>query len=87
MGEILASPAAELVIWAAVLAALVAVGIYVIGKVREKNQEADRPASGLLTKFRELHSRGGLSDVEYRTIKSVLAEQIQDELNEKDEKG
>lgn len=32
--------------------------------------------SQLLTKFRDLHSRGTLSDAEYRSIKSKLASQI-----------
>lgn len=33
-----------------------------------------------LTNFRELHSRGGLSDEEFRTIKSKLANQLNAEL-------
>lgn len=37
--------------------------------------------SELLTKFREMHSRGTLSDAEYRTIKLKLASQIESELN------
>jgi hypothetical protein len=42
----------------------------------------DRPkTSEMLTKFRELHLRGGLSDDEYRTIKTKLATQIDSELN------
>jgi hypothetical protein len=32
-----------------------------------------------------LHSRGGLSDEEYRTIKAKLAEQLQDELKDNGE--
>ena len=43
-------------------------------------QDQDDPGE-LLTKFRDLHSRGTLSDVEYRTIKTKLATQIQTELN------
>ena len=30
----------------------------------------------LLTNFRELHARGGLSDVEFRTIKTKLAPEL-----------
>jgi 5-bromo-4-chloroindolyl phosphate hydrolysis protein len=30
----------------------------------------------LLTKFREVHARGGLSDEEYRTIKGKLAAEV-----------
>ena len=41
-------------------------------------------ASELLTKFRELHVRGSLSDDEYRTIKTKLATQFEAELNDND---
>jgi len=43
------------------------------------NQDPDAPGE-LLTKFRDLHSRGTLSDGEYRTIKTKLASQIQSDL-------
>src|SRR5690606_13404367 len=41
--------------------------------------DTDDP-SELLTKFRELHSRGTLSDEEYRTIKTKLASELQSRL-------
>ena len=42
----------------------------------------DRLGSGeMLTKFREVHAKGGLSDDEYRTIKTKLAVQLEVELN------
>ena len=47
-----------LVLWIAVLAMLVAVGCYVIGKIRPKPVQKERKASQWLSKFRELHSRG-----------------------------
>lgn len=34
-------------------------------------------ASRMLTKFGELHTRGGLSDEEFRTIKTKLASRLQ----------
>lgn len=39
------------------------------GRTGDSREEA----SEMLTKFRELHTRGGLSDDEYRTIKTKLA--------------
>ncbi len=39
------------------------------GRTGDSREEA----SEMLTKFRELHTRGGLSDAEYRTIKTKLA--------------
>jgi hypothetical protein len=40
-----------------------------------------------MTTFRDLHDQGGLSDEEYRTIKSKLTEQMQAELRETKETG
>jgi hypothetical protein len=77
----------QLVIAAAVLAVLVAVGIYVAGKVRHKAVQKEPPASELLTKFREMHSRGVLSDEEFRTIKTTLTERLQNELKDQNIAG
>ena len=38
-------------------------------------------ADEMLTKFREVHAKGGLSDDEYRTIKTKLAVLLEVELN------
>jgi 5-bromo-4-chloroindolyl phosphate hydrolysis protein len=87
MGEFLSSSTANLVILIAVLAGLIAVGVYAILKVRGLQAEEATTASGLLTNFRELHHEGDLSDEEYRTIKSVLSEQLQEEIKDSGEKG
>jgi len=76
-----------LVLWVALLAMLVAIAWYVIGKIRPKTLQKERPASEWMAKYRELHSRGGLSDEEFRTIKTKLAQQLQDELNHNGKKG
>ncbi len=77
----------DLVIWIAVLAALVAVAIYVIGKLRAASAQQEPTASELMSKFRELHSRGELTDAEFRTIKATLSAQLQEELNDSSETG
>jgi uncharacterized membrane protein len=77
----------ELVLWVALLAILVAVAIYLIGKIRPKTVQKERQTSQWLSKCRELHSRGELSDEEFRTIKTNLALQCQDELNDNGEEG
>ena len=84
MAEFLGSPLASIVILVAVAAALVAVGIYVIARVRAGIGGKEPPASEWLTKFKELHAQGELSDEEYRTIKAMLAERFQQELNDTD---
>ena len=84
MAEFLASPLANLVILVAVVAALVAVGFYVIARVRSGVRSKSPPSSEWMTKFRDLHSQGELSDEEYRTIKAMLSERLQRELNSTD---
>lgn len=76
-----------LVLWLTVLAILVAIAWYVIGKIRPKPVQKEHTASEWLSKYREMHSQGKLTDEEFRTIKTKLAAQLQDELNSNDEKG
>ena len=85
MGEFLASPLASVVLLMALTAALAAVGVFVIGKVRAAMKHSDPDASAWLTKFQELHAKGELSDAEFRTIKAMLAERLQRELRGTDE--
>jgi uncharacterized membrane protein len=77
----------QLVLWIAALAVLLVVGRYVIGKIRAAAIQQEPKAAEMLTKFRELHSRGVLSDAEFRTIKTTLAVELQEELKGKDETG
>lgn len=73
--------------WMALIFLLVACGFALVRKVqrdgslwkrlRDYNADDGSDPSDLLTKFREMHSRGTLSDTEYRTIKTKLAAQIQ----------
>jgi uncharacterized membrane protein len=70
----------SLIIWLAVLAAMIAVGIYFIKKIRTKTLQHEPVASELLSKFRDLHSQGELTDEEFRTIKTTLTAQLQNEL-------
>ena len=76
-----------LLLWLAVLAVLVTVAWYVIGKIRPKSIQKERKANEWLSKFRESHSKGELTDEEFRTIKTTLTSQLQDELSDNDETG
>jgi hypothetical protein len=80
MAEFLATPTASLALGFAGLAALVAIGIYLIGKVRGELTAHTDGANEHLSKFREMNFQGGLSDEEYRTIKAMLAEPLKQEL-------
>jgi uncharacterized membrane protein len=77
----------QLVWGVALLAMLVALGVYWIGKIRAKTVQKELSASELLTKFREMHSQGVLSDEEFRTIKTTLTERLQTELGDNDKTG
>jgi hypothetical protein len=77
----------QLVLWIALLAVMVTVAVCVVGKIRAKPAQQELTASELLTKFRELHSRGVLSDAEFRTIRTTLAAQLKQELKGNDETG
>ncbi len=48
----------QLIVAVAVLAVMVTIGVYVIGKIRGKAVQKEPPTSELLTKFREMHSQG-----------------------------
>ena len=87
MAEYFQSPAAQAVVWIAASAVLFLVGFYVVGKVRGSLREEEPGANELLTNFRELHSRGELSDGEYRTIKAMLAARLQQELKDSGKEG
>ena len=87
MQRLLDAGAEELVIWIAGLAILLAVVIYVIGKVRAAPAQHEPTASELMSKFRESHSRGELSDEEFRTIKTTLGRQLREELKGDGETG
>ena len=70
------------------LAAMIAFSARLISRVRRwrGGSFSDQPTHHeLLTKFREIHDRGGLSDDEYRTIKTKLATQIDAELKDADD--
>ena len=71
----------------AAILALAAAGIYFMRRFRGGADDDGPKASQLLTKFRDLHAKGDLSDEEFRTIKTRLTGQLQEELNDSDETG
>jgi hypothetical protein len=75
----------QAVLWITLIAVLGAVACYVITKLRPKTVQKEPKASQWLSKFRESHSKGVLTDEEFRTIKTTLATQLQDELNDNGE--
>jgi uncharacterized membrane protein len=80
MQEFLATPTAEAVLWVAVLLIIMAVGYYVARRFRDLTDDDRQTASELLTNFREMHHEGDISETEFRTIKTVLGQRLQQEL-------
>ena len=77
----------SLFLWS--IAGLVAggVGVYIIRSVHGEFRDNASTAEDLIENFRDLHSKGELSDGEYRTIKAVLSTQLQNEIKGNDEGG
>jgi hypothetical protein len=87
MLEFLQTTQAQVVLWTLCGAALTAIGVYIVKRYRDRKGDDQPKASELLTNFREIHSQGGLSDEEFRTIKAQLAARMQREINDNDDKG
>jgi hypothetical protein len=82
MNDFLSSREVQVVLNVALLAVIVAVGFYLINRIRGRFRQSQEGSSFLLDNFRDLHSGGQLSDEEYRNIKSKLAAQLRDELKQ-----
>ncbi|MCI0331783.1 MAG: hypothetical protein L0228_00990 [Planctomycetes bacterium] len=82
MPELFRHPLSQAALWFALIFALLALAVVFLRKWRGDAANDQPDARELLTKFRELHVRGGLSDEEYRTIKTKLATQVDIKLND-----
>jgi uncharacterized membrane protein len=82
MSELFGHPLSQAALWFAVIFALLALAVLVVRRWRGDAAEDQLGASEMLTKFREVHLRGGLSDDEYRTIKTKLARRVDNELGD-----
>jgi uncharacterized membrane protein len=85
MQEFLTTPLARAVISVAVLLVLLAVGYYLVKSFRDRIDEDRQSSSELLTNFREMHHEGDISEAEFRTIKTVLGRQLQEELKDSED--
>ena len=77
----------EFAISLGILAALVGLAAHAIRKIRAETVQHELPTSELLSKFRDSHRRGDLSDSEFRTIETTLTEQLQNELRDDGQTG
>ena len=85
MQEFLTTPAARTVLWVAVLLIMMAVGFYVVRRFRDRIDDDRLTPSDLLTNFREMQHGGDISEKEFRTIKTVLGQELHAEMNDGEE--
>jgi uncharacterized membrane protein len=84
MQEFLSTPLAKAVISVAILLVMLAVGYYLVRRFRDRIDDDRQTTSDLLTNFREMHHEGDISEAEFRTIKTVLGQKLQEEMEIKD---
>ncbi len=87
MSEFFQDSVVQLILWASVISVMVVVAVYVSLRIRAEPVQQEPVASEMLSKFRELRGQGDLSEEEFRTIKTTLAEQLQEELKDNEGKG
>ena len=87
MADLLAHPFVRAGLLFLVIALLTGAGAFFVSRFRGGKEEEQPGASELLTNFRELHEEGELSAQEFRKIKTLLADKLQQELNDKGEPG
>lgn len=71
---------AQIIVGVAVIAVLVAIGVYIVGKMRTAFNEQPQNTSDVMSTFRELHEEGELSDEEYKSIKAKLSASLKQEI-------
>ena len=69
----------QLCVWGALLLGLVIVATLVVQRFRGSAAEKGARPGELLSNFQEMRERGDISDADYRRIKSVLGDKIQDD--------
>lgn len=87
MWDLEISTESDVILALGVLCLLIAVGAYLISKFRGHSDGEETTTSNLMTNFQELRAEGELSDEEFRTIKSMLAERLHAELKDNGGKG
>jgi uncharacterized membrane protein len=60
---------------------------FFLRRLRGSTEEDQVSTSDMLTKFREMHAQGVLSDEEYRTIKTNLSARLQSEIKDNETAG
>ena len=67
--------------------ALVIAGAVIVQRFRGSAADTALGANELIANFQEMHSRGDITDADYRRIKSVLGAKLHNELKDDKDKG
>ena len=81
MWDFLTRPIAQVVLWMAALLILMAFSYYALGRYRDRSDGDVRGPNEWLDNFREMHAEGDISEGEFRKVKTVLGEKVQQELD------
>ena len=71
----------------AIIFVLTAIGFALVRRYRDRAAKDISESSTMMSKFRDLHAEGGLSDEEFRTIKTKLAGELKAELKGNNSNG
>ena len=85
MMEFLLQPTPQVVIRSTVLVIVILTSIYVVKKFRDRIDEGMPGPNEHMSFFREMYDEGDITETEFRTIKTVLSEQLEGESNDPDE--
>lgn len=88
LGEFLESSTAQIVIGLAVVAALCAVGYYLLTNLRRSIREEDDLTGGtLMSQFETLRDEGQISEEEYQNVRARLRDRMMDHVKGPPAKG
>jgi hypothetical protein len=77
MGQPSAETLAQLMLGIGVLLGLLIAGVLLVQRFRGGAADKGPTPSDLMSNFQEMHSRGDISEADYRKIKSVIGSQVQ----------
>jgi uncharacterized membrane protein len=81
MWDFLTSPVAQVVLWVVALLVLMAISYYLLRRYRDRIDEDVLGPNEWLDNYREMHAEGDISEGEFRKVRTVLDEKIQQELD------
>ena len=79
MWDFLTGPVAQVVLWVVALLVLMAIVSYALGRYRDRIDEDEQGPNEWLDNFREMHAEGDISESEFRKVRTVLDENVQQE--------